>query len=633
MKLERDYTKNEIMDMYLNSIFFGSGAYGVKAASETFFSKEPADLTVEEAALLVGMVNKPTRYNPVLNPDYSLQRRNFVIGQMERNGYLTEAERDSLCNIPIQLQYQVLDHNAGLAPYFRDMLRRDMNAEKPERSEYQYAEDYAQDSLRWREDPIYGWLNKNRKPDGSSYDLDRDGLRIYTTINYKMQQYAEEAVDEYLGGHLQHLFDQEVRWKRNKPFANSVDDKTAEMLMQQARRWSDRYRLQHRAGKSDAEIYAQFSEPARMRVFAWNDKGYVDTTMTPDDSIRYYKSILRCGFVAIEPGTGHVKAYVGGPDYRYFKYDNVSQGKRQIGSTVKPFLYTLAMQEGMTPCDKVVNLPQTFVLYDGTTWTPRSTDRAEYIGQTVTLRWGLSRSSNNISAYLMKEFGPSALAAMMRQMGISTHIDEVYSLCVGPAEVNVFDMVSAYNTFPSHGTYVYPQYVTRITDSEGVEIGRYSTRKREAISEQTAYLMVDLMKAVINEGTGTRLRSVYGLKGEIAGKTGTTNDNSDGWFIGYTPNITAGVWVGGEDRQVHFNSLALGSGSNMSLPIWGIWMKKCLADPTIGWSEFDTFAPPATGALTFDCDTEGIFLGGYSEDYVGSESVTGASEEEDYYFN
>ena len=633
VKLERDYTKNEIMDMYLNSIFFGSGAYGVKAASETFFSKEPADLTVEEAALLVGMVNKPTRYNPVLNPDYSLQRRNFVLGQMERNGYLTEAERDSLCNIPIQLQYQVLDHNAGLAPYFRDMLRRDMNAEKPERSEYQYAEDYAQDSLRWREDPIYGWLNKNRKPDGSSYDLDRDGLRIYTTINYKMQQYAEEAVDEYLGGHLQHLFDQEVRWKRNKPFANSVDDKTAEMLMQQARRWSDRYRLQHRAGKSDAEIYAQFSEPARMRVFAWNDKGYVDTTMTPDDSIRYYKSILRCGFVAIEPGTGHVKAYVGGPDYRYFKYDNVSQGKRQIGSTVKPFLYTLAMQEGMTPCDKVVNLPQTFVLYDGTTWTPRSTDRAEYIGQTVTLRWGLSRSSNNISAYLMKEFGPSALAAMMRQMGISTHIDGVYSLCVGPAEVNVFDMVSAYNTFPSHGTYVYPQYVTRITDSEGVEIGRYSTRKREAISEQTAYLMVDLMKAVINEGTGTRLRSVYGLKGEIAGKTGTTNDNSDGWFIGYTPNITAGVWVGGEDRQVHFNSLALGSGSNMSLPIWGIWMKKCLADPTIGWSEFDTFAPPATGALTFDCDTEGIFLGGYSEDYVGSESVTGASEEEDYYFN
>ena len=633
VKLERDYTKNEIMDMYLNSIFFGSGAYGVKAASETFFGKEPADLLVEEAALLVGMVNKPTRYNPVLNPDYSLQRRNFVLGQMEKNGFLSEAQRDSLCALPIELDYQVLDHNSGLAPYFRDMLRRDMNAGKPRRSDYQYAEDYAQDSIRWREDPIYGWLNKNKKADGSDYNLDRDGLRIYTTINYKMQQYAEEAVEEYLGGHLQKLFDREVRWKTNKPFANSVDKKTVDMLMQQARRWSDRYRMQHRAGKSDAEIYAQFREPVKMRVFAWNDKGYVDTTMTPDDSIRYYKSILRCGFVAIEPGSGHVKAYVGGPNYRYFKYDNVSQGKRQIGSTVKPFLYTLAMQEGMTPCDKVVNLPQTFVLFDGSTWTPRSTDREEYIGRTVTLRWGLSRSSNNISAYLMKEFGPSALASMMHQMGIMTHIDEVYSLCVGPAEVNVFDMVSAYNVFPSHGTYVYPQYVTRITDSEGVEIGRYSTRKREAISEQTAYLMVDLMKAVVNEGTGARLRSVYRLKGEIAGKTGTTNDNSDGWFIGYTPNITAGVWVGGEDRQVHFNSLALGSGSNMSLPIWGLWMQKCLADPTIGWSELDTFAPPSTGALTFDCDTEGIFLGGYSEDYVGTESVTGASEEEDYYFN
>lgn len=632
VKLERDYTKDEIMDMYLNSIFFGSGAYGVKAASETFFGKEPADLTVEEAALLVGMVNKPTRYNPVLNPEYSLQRRNFVIGQMARNGFITKDQRDSLCNIPINLDYHVLDHNSGLAPYFRDMLRRDMNAEKPRRSEYQYAEDYAQDSIRWREDPIYGWLNKNRKADGSKYNLDRDGLKIYTTINYKMQMYAEEAVDEYLGGHLQKLFDKEVRWKTNKPFANNVDKKTVDMLMQQARRWSDRYRMGHRAGKSDEEIYAQFRQPVKMRVFSWNDKGYVDTTMTPDDSIRYYKSILRCGFVAIEPGTGYVKAYVGGPDYRYFKYDNVSQGKRQIGSTVKPFLYTLAMQEGMTPCDKVVNLPQTFVLFDGSTWTPRSTDREEWIGQTVTLRWGLSRSSNNISAYLMKEFGPTALAGMMHQMGIMTHIDEVYSLCVGPAEVNVFDMVSAYNVFPSHGTYVYPQYVTRITDSEGVEIGRYTTRKREAISEQTAYLMVDLMKAVINEGTGSRLRSVYGLKGQIAGKTGTTNDNSDGWFIGYTPKITAGVWVGGEDRQVHFNSLALGSGSNMSLPIWGIWMKKCLADPSIGWSESDTFAPPSTGALVFDCDTEGIFLGGYSEDYVGSESETDSSAE-DYYFN
>lgn len=632
VKLERDYTKEEIVDMYLNSIFFGSGAYGVKAASETFFAKEPSDLKVEEAALLVGMVNKPTRYNPVLNPERSLERRNFVIGQMHKNGYLTREQCDSIQQVSITLSYQVQDHNSGLAPYFRDMIRRDMTAKAPRRSDYQYAEDFSRDSLRWKEDPLYGWLNKNKKPDGSRYDLDRDGLRIYTTINAKMQKYAEEAVAEHLGKNLQKSFDREVKWKKNKPFANDVDSKTVQTLMKQARRWSDRYRLQHKAGKSDAEIYAQFSKPVKMRVFAWNSKGYADTTMTPDDSIRYYKSILRCGFVAMEPQTGYVKAYVGGPNYRYFKYDNVRQGKRQIGSTVKPFLYTLAMQEGLSPCDKVVNQSQTFVLFDGSTWTPRSTDKEEWLGKTVTLRWGLAHSSNNISAFLMKELGPEALARMMRQMGVRSHIDEVYSLCVGPVEVSVFDMVSAYNTFPSHGTYITPQYVTRITDGDGRELGSFTTQKREAISEQTAYLMVNLMSGVINEGTGSRLRSVYGLRGEIAGKTGTTNDNSDGWFIGYTPNITAGVWVGGEDRQVHFNSLALGSGSNMSLPIWGIWMKKCLADPSIGWSmENDSFVAPSTGIPGLDCEKDGIFLGGYNQENAAG--VDEEKQEEDYYFN
>ena len=632
VKLERDYTKEEIVDMYLNSIFFGSGAYGVKAASETFFAKEPSDLKVEEAALLVGMVNKPTRYNPVLNPERSLERRNFVIGQMHKNGYLTREQCDSIQQVPITLSYQVQDHNSGLAPYFRDMIRRDMTAKAPRRSDYQYAEDFSRDSLRWKEDPLYGWLNKNKKPDGSRYDLDRDGLRIYTTINAKMQKYAEEAVAEHLGKNLQKSFDREVKWKKNKPFANDVDSKTVQTLMKQARRWSDRYRLQHKAGKSDEEIYAQFSKPVKMRVFAWNSKGYADTTMTPDDSIRYYKSILRCGFVAMEPQTGYVKAYVGGPNYRYFKYDNVRQGKRQIGSTVKPFLYTLAMQEGLSPCDKVVNQSQTFVLFDGSTWTPRSTDKEEWLGKTVTLRWGLAHSSNNISAFLMKELGPEALARMMRQMGVRGHIDEVYSLCAGPVEVSVFDMVSAYNTFPSHGTYITPQYVTRITDGDGRELGSFTTQKREAISEQTAYLMVNLMSGVINEGTGSRLRSVYGLRGEIAGKTGTTNDNSDGWFIGYTPNITAGVWVGGEDRQVHFNSLALGSGSNMSLPIWGIWMKKCLADPSIGWSmENDSFVAPSTGIPGLDCEKDGIYLGGYNQENAAG--VDEEKQEEDYYFN
>ena len=631
VKLEREYTKDEIVDMYLNSIQFGSSAFGVKAAAETFFAKDPADLTIEESAVLVGMINKPTRYNPVSHPDLALDRRNFVLGQMAKNKFITKEERDSLRQIPIVLNYQVQDHNAGHAPYFRDMLRRDMNAEKPKRSNYQFPEDFTADSLRWRNDPIYGWLNKNKKPDGSRYDLDRDGLRIYTSINYKMQKYAEEAIAEHLGQRLQKDFNSELRWKTNKPFANDVDTQTANLLMNQARKWSDRYRLQKKAGVPESEILAQFKKPQQMRVFSWNEKGYVDTLMTPDDSIRYYKSILRCGFVAMEPGTGHVKAYVGGPDYRYFKYDNVKQGLRQVGSTIKPFLYTLAMSEGLSPCDRVVNLPQTFILFDGTEWTPRSTDKEEWIGQTVTLKWGLAHSSNNISAFLMKQLGPEAMVRQMHQMGVASHIDEVYSICVGAADVRIFEMVGSYNTFPSQGVYITPQYVQRIEDNDGRLITEVSTQKREALSASTAYLMVNLMMGVINEGTGARLRSAYGLKGEMAGKTGTTNDNSDGWFIGYTPEITAGVWVGGEDRQVHFNSLALGSGSNMALPIWGIWMKKCLADPDTYLHESAIFQAPAAGIPSLGCEGQGTFLGGNGND-SGTDLQTLNSEEE-YYFN
>lgn len=631
VKLERNYTKHEIMDMYLNSIFFGSSAFGVKAAAETFFAKDPADLTVEESATLIGMVNKPTRYNPAVNPERALERRNFVISQMAKNGFITKAERDSIQQIPITLNYVVQDHNAGRAPYFRDMLRRDMNADKPRRSDYEFEDEYSADSLRWVNDPIYGWLKKNKKSDGTPYNLDSDGLRIYTTINYKMQQYAEEAVAEHLGKNLQKAFNSELKTKRNKPFANDVDQRTVDIIMNQARRWSDRYRLQKKAGVSEAEILAQFSKPAKMRVFSWDKKGYVDTTMTPDDSIRYYKGILRAGFVAMEPGTGYVKAYVGGPNYRYFKYDNCRQGKRQVGSTVKPFLYTLAMQEGLTPCDQVVCLPQTFVMYDGNTWTPRSTDKKEDIGRIVTLRWGLAHSSNNISAYLMKELGPEGMVNMMHQMGVTSHVEPVYSICVGAAEVEVYNMVSAYNTFPSGGTYIYPQYVSRIEDADGKVLEEFSTQRREAISFKTSATVVNLMRGVVDSGTGSRLRSVYGLKGPIAGKTGTTNDNSDGWFIGYTPFVTAGVWVGGEDRQVHFNSLALGGGSNMALPIWGIWMTKCLADPSLGFNTEEQFPEPAGGGLSFNCEENGMFLGGYGDGY--SEDNAWSSEEEEYYFN
>ena len=626
VRLERDYTKDEIIAMYLNSIFFGSGAYGVKSAAETFFAKSPADLSIEESAMLVGMVNKPTRYNPVLNPDNALKRRNFVLGQMAKAGYIEKSERDSLQALPIVLDYHVLDHNSGHAPYFRDMLRRDMNASKPRRSDYQFEEDYSADSLRWATDAIYGWLKKNKKPDGSSYNLDKDGLRIYTTINYKMQVFAEEAVEEHLGGYLQSAFNRELRGKRNKPFANDIDQATVNRLMAQARKWSDRWRTQKKAGRSEQEILAQFDKPQKMRVFAWNKKGYIDTTMTPNDSIRYYKSFLRCGFVAMEAGTGNVKAFVGGPNYRYFKYDNVSQAKRQVGSTIKPFLYTLAMQEGMTPCDRVVCTPQTFVNWDGSTWTPRSTDKKEIIGQTVTLKWGLANSSNNISAFLMKQFGPQAMAQMMHRMGIHSHVDEVYALCVGPADIALYEMVAAYNTFPSRGVYASPLYVTRIEDNQGNIITEHTGSKREAISASSAYLMANLMQGVVNGGTGSRLRYAYNLQGEIAGKTGTTNDCSDGWFIGYTPKITAGAWIGGEDRQIHFNSL---DGSRMALPIWGIWMKKCIAAGIL--SDKDTFQAPANIDFSLDCTSSGTFLGGDEDATEAAETAN--NQETDYYFN
>ena len=601
VKLERNYTKNEILAMYMNAVFFGSNAYGIKTASQTFFSKNPSELTVEESAMLVGMVNKPTRYNPVLNPDKALGRRNFVLKQMSKAGYLTEAAADSISRLPITLAYQVQDHNAGLAPYFRDMLRRTMNAKQPKRSSYSIYEDYKVDSLLWADDDLYGWLNKNKKADGTSYSLDKDGLRIYTTINYKMQQYAEEAVAEHLGLDLQKSFWKDLRGKSHKPFSDEVDEATRDRLMSQARRWSDRYRIMKARGASEQEIMRSFREKTQMRVFSWDGKGYIDTLMTPDDSIKYYKAHLRAGFMAMEPETGHVKAYVGGPDYRYFKYDNVRQGKRQVGSTIKPFLYTLAMQEGMSPCDKVVNVPQTFIVGEDT-WTPQSTDSEEWIGQTVTLKWGLTKSSNNISAYLMKQFGPHAMAEMMRKMGIGSHIDEVPSLCVGPADLSLYEMVAAYNTFPSRGVYVEPLFVTRIEDNMGNLLSEFSNNKREAISEQTAYLMANLMQGVVTGGTAVRLRYKYHLTGEIAGKTGTTNDQADGWFIGYTPVLTAGVWVGAEDRQVHFESLTFGQGSNMALPIWAIFMNKVLEDGTLGITGEEKFIAPAGMHLNLDCD-------------------------------
>ena len=622
IKLERNYTKEEIVDMYLNAIFFGSNSYGISSAANQFFGKKPADLLTEESAVLVGMVNKPTRYNPAINPENALRRRNLVLERMCEMHYLTAAQRDSLQQLPIVLHQRKGDRTTGVGPYFRDMLRKTMSAHKPKRSSYYFKEDYRADSLQWADNPVYGWLSKNSKSDGTPYDLDRDGLRIYTTINYKMQRYAEEAVAEHLGKDLQPAFRKELRYRRNAPFTADTEKSVIEATMKQARRWSDRTRMMKASGHTDAQIEASFREPARMRVFTWEAPGYKDTTLTPDDSIRYYKSFFRAAFMAIEPGTGHVRAYVGGPDYRYFKYDNVRQGKRQVGSTIKPFLYTQAMESGMTPCDQVLNAPVVIAINtkEEDSWSPQD-DHAD--GSLVNLTWGLAHSSNSVSAYLMKQLGAPAMVSMMRKMGIGGFIDPVVSLCVGAADLSVHDMVTAYNTYPSGGTYTYPVYVTRIEDADGNILGQFSDRKREALSQHATAEMVGMMRAVVDAGTGIRLRAKYGLKGEIAGKTGTTNDSSDGWFIGYTPRITAGVWVGAEDRYVHFENPSLGQGANMALPIWALWMKKVLKDGTLGISEEDVFPENLRGTA---CGGEG------EQEEETTPAPPEKSELENYYF-
>ena len=607
VKLERSYTKDEIITMYLNQVFFGSNAYGIKSAAQTFFAKTPAALTIEEAATLVGMVNKPTRYNPALNPDKSIVRRNFVISQMAKAGYISGEQRDSIQQIPITLSYQVQDHTAGSGLYFREMLRRTMMAKEPKRSSYSQYEDYVVDSLLWADDELYGWINKNTKPDGTKYDIYRDGLRIYTTINPKMQRYAEEAVEKHIGGDMQKRFDREVRWKKNPPFDDEVEQKWIDGIMKRARKDSDRYRRMKAAGVSESEIMKSFSVKVPMTLFTWEGDRQVDTVMTPDDSIRYYKRHMRASFMAMTPDNGQIKAYVGGTDFKAFQYDNARQSKRQIGSTIKPFLYTLAMQEGMSPCDQVANVPQTFIISEDKIWTPESTDKDEYIGNMVTLKWGLAKSSNNISAYLMKQYGPQAMVEMMRKMGVGSFLDPVPPLCVGAANISLYEMVAAYNSFPSKGMYVRPIFVTRIEDNMGNVLATFSTVKKEAVSDRTAYLMANLMQGVVNGGTGYALRSRFGLTGEMAGKTGTTNDNADGWFIGYTPQLTAGAWAGFEDMQVHFAALANGGGSASALPIWGYFMQSVRKDPSLSkYYDKEFFDAPSGFELNLNCDGDAL---------------------------
>ena len=599
VKLEYNYTKEEIIAMYLNIVPYGSNAFGIKSAAQTFFNKLPSEVSVEEAALLVGVVNAPTKYSPVRNPERALARRNTVIDRMEANGYLTRTQRDSLKQVPITLDYHPISHNMGSGTYFREMLRTVMTARRPEPSDYYNEWDYRQAAREWEENPLYGWCNKNMKADGTPYNIYRDGLKIYTTINSSMQRYAEKAVAEQMSKEVQPAM--ERQYKRTGKLFIGVDREGAEKIVRSAMRYTDRYRTLKARGASQAEIDKAFDTPVEMRVFSY--RGDIDTVMTPRDSILYHKRMMRCSFMALDPSTGPLKAYVGGPDFRYFKYDMVRQGKRQVGSTIKPFIYTFAIEHlGFNPCTLVPNLPTTIETDTGDAWTPKEAGNVVYDGALKPLKWGLANSRNNYSAWIMKQAKqPVAVADFIHKMGIRSYIDPVYALCLGTPDVSLYEMVSAYATFANRGVYTDPIFVTRIEDRHGNLIASFTPTSNDAVSEQTAYTMLGMLKNVVNAGTAGRLRWMFKFTGDMGGKTGTSQNNSDAWFIGVTPKLVAGAWVGGEDRSVHLYSRA--EGSIMALPIYGKFMQQVYADPKLGIKQTDTFPLPV-GAVTYECDSE-----------------------------
>jgi penicillin-binding protein 1A len=578
VKLERYYSKEEIIAMYLNTVFYGHNSYGIKSAAKTFFNKTPDSLNLQEAALMAGVVNLPTRYSPILHPKSAMNRRNLVLAQMYKYGYIDRPTLDSVKQLPLGVEnFGVFNHNAGIARYFREYLRRQMKV----------------------------WCRTHFKSNGEPYDVYKDGLKIYTTIDSRMQRYAEEAVREHLANDLQPAF--YAHWKGipTAPFvfkglSDEQVEKQVDRILKQAMHRSERYRLLKKEGLPDDSIEMSFYKPVQMKVFSW--KGTVDTVMTPMDSIRYYKFLLQAGLMSIESTTGFVRAYVGGNDYRYFKYDHVTQAKRQVGSTFKPFLYTLAMQEGeYSPCYKVPNISYSVPTPDGKYWTPHNAD-SKRIGEEVTLKWALANSNNWISAWLIRRFSPQSVIQMARKMGVTSPIPPVPAIALGVPDLSLYEMVGAMNTFADKGVYIKPVFVTKIEDKNGNVLERFIPKKTEAMSEITAYKMIKLLEGVVETGTGIRLRYKYGFRNPIAGKTGTTQNQSDGWFMGITPKLTTGIWVGAEDRSVHFRTIKLGQGANMALPIWAIYMKKVYADQSLGISTADDFPKPLKNIdVEFDC--------------------------------
>ncbi len=588
IKLERNFTKEEIIAMYLNYFDFLHNAVGIKMAADTYFSKEPKNLNLAESATLIGMCKNPSYFNPYRYEERCVERRNVVLGQMYNARYISKADYDSARVQPLGLNIRRRTHQEGIAMYFREFIKQYMMAEEPELKNYPSwnRAQYLIDSVAWANDPLFGWCHKNKKRNGEDYNVYTDGLRIYSTIDTRMQKYAEEAVYQHVVKELQPQFNVEMRMKPNAPFSRHITQKEAQGIIDRSMRRSERYRVLKENGASEEEIRHSFRTPVEMTVFTY--RGEKDTTMSPLDSIRYYKKFLRSGFVSMDAHTGHVKAYVGGLNYEHFSYDMAFMGRRQVGSTTKPYLYALTMENGMNPCDQVLNVQKN---YGG--WIPRNGSRARY-GAMVPLKWGLAQSNNWISAQLMSRINPQDFINILHKFGINTPgIEPSMVLCLGPNEVSVGEMVSAYTVFANHGIRCAPIFVTKIEDYEGNVIAEFQPRLNEVISESSANKMLVMLKGVIDGGTGSRMRYRYNVRCEMGGKTGTTNLNADAWFMGFTPSLVNGCWVGGEDRDIHFDSTSIGQGANMALPVWAYFMQRVFADKSLGYKPDEKFELPS----------------------------------------
>ena len=591
VQLERYYTKEEIINMYLNKFDFLYNAVGIQSAARVYFGRTPKTLKIEEAATLIGMCKNPAYFNPVRKNERTRGRRNTVLEQMVKAGYLSQSECDSLKALPLTIRFTRLDHKDGLAPYFREYLRLTLTAKKPKRSDYAswQGQKFREDSLAWETNPMFGWCNKNKRADGEFYNLYTDGLKIYTTIDSRMQQYAEQSMRDHVGKELQPAFFKEKKGRSYAPFSKDVSAGQVDTMLMRAMHQTDRYRALKKEGLKEQEIRSEFQKPVEMRVFSWN--GPVDTLMSPWDSIRYHKSFLRSAFMAMDPRTGHVKAYVGGIDYNDFQYDMVNGGRRQVGSTIKPFLYSLAMIEGFSPCDEMMHVQPQLRDENGRLWAPRNAS-AKRVGEMVSIQWGLQNSDNWVTAYLMSKLSPYTFVRLLHSFGLKNEIDPVISVCLGTPDVSVGEMVGAYTVFANKGIHVEPLYVTRIEDSYGNTIANFAPQMSEVWTEEAACKMLHMLRSVIDGGTGGRVRGRYGIRAPMGGKTGTTQNNSDGWFMAFTPSLVAGCWVGGEDRSIHFDRITEGQGASMALPIYGLFMQKVYADKTLGYSVEEDFEVP-----------------------------------------